>query len=135
MPEWFSPGAIRWTEGQVLWLLEHYDALRNGNWPPDPSSYIDPAVRKPTPSGHAPFEPAVLTSSEISRRLEDCGYDGVMVLLHYAYGQTLDAIAKYFSLDKERVASRVKAVLRHISRWNYHLGRYRRWNVGRGVKS
>ena len=129
---WFSPGSIQWTQSQVLWILEHYDELRNGNWPVQAGSYVDPAIAKPSPSRHGPYEAAVIASSEISRRLEDCGHDGVMVLLHYAYGQTVDAIARYFRLDERAVSYRMEMVLRHISRPNYWAGRYRRWNSARG---
>lgn len=134
MAEWFSPGAIQWTQEQTLWVLGHYDELRNGDWPSEGGGYIDPAIAKPSPSAHAPYEVAVQISAEVSRRLEDCGYDGAMLLLHYAYGQTIEAIAKYFWLDEERVNRRMETVLRHISRRNYRVGRYRRWNAARGAK-
>ena len=128
---WYSPGSIVWSQIQVLWILEHYDELRY-NWPVDPSSYVDPSITKPTPSSHAPFIEAVEKHIEISRRLEDCSHDGVMVLLHYAYGQTVEAIARYFRLDERAVNYRMQMVLRHISRKEYQTRCYRRWNAGRG---
>ena len=128
---WYSPGAIQWTPKQTLWVLEHYDELRY-DWPVQVGSYVDPAIAKPTPSRHAPYEAAVIVHAEISRRLEDCGHDGVMVLMHYAYGQTVESIARYFRLDERAVNYRMQMVLRHISHRNYREGRYRRWNAGRG---
>ena len=129
---WYSPGSIVFTPKQTLWVLEHYDELRNGNWPVEGGSYVDPAIAKPSPSRHAPYEAAIIVHAEISRRLEDTGHDGLMVLLHYAYGQTVDAIARYFRLDERAVSYRMQMVLRHISRPNYWAGRYRRWNSARG---
>ena len=129
---WYSPGSIVSSPKQTLWILEHYDELRNGNWPVQVGSYVDPAIAKPTPSRHAPYEAAIMVHAEISRRLEDCGHDGVMVLLHYAYGQTVEAIARYFRLDEEAVSYRMQMVLRRISRREYRAGRYRRWNLARG---
>ena len=130
---WYSPGSIVFTPKQTLWVLEHYDELRY-DWPVQVGSYVDPAVAKPSPSRHAPYEAAILIHAEISRRLEDTGHDGVMVLLHYAYGQTVDAIARYFRLDERAVNYRMQMVLRHISRREYRAGRYRRWNLARGGK-
>ena len=132
---WVSPGGLAWKQQHVLWLLEHYDELRNGTWPVQEGSYVDPAISKPTPSGHAPFIAAVEAAAEISRRLEDTGQDGVMVLLHYAYSQTVDAIGRYFRIPEDVVRYRMQMVLRRISRRNYRAGRYRRWNTGRGGKS
>jgi len=128
---WVSPSGLAWKQQQVMWLLEHYDELRNGTWPVQEGSYVDPSISKPTPSGHAPFIAAVEAGAEISRRLEDCGQDGVMVLLHYAYSQTVDAISSYFRIPEDVVRYRMQMVLRRISRRNYRAGRYRRWNTGR----
>ena len=128
---WYSPGAIQWTQQQTLWILEHYDELRNGNWPVQAGSYVDPAIAKPSPSRHGPYEAAIIVHAEISRRLEDTGHDGVMVLLHYAYAQTVDAIANYFRLDERAVSYRMEIVLRRISRMEYRAGGYRRWNSAR----
>ena len=128
---WYSPGSIVFTPKQTLWILEHYDELRNGNWPVDPSSYVDPSITKPTPSRHAPFIEAVEKSIEISRRLEDCGQDGAITLLYYAYGQSTEALANYFRLPAGVIAYRAQIVLKRISRMEYRAGRYRRWNSAR----
>ena len=131
---WYSPGSIVFTPKQTLWILEHYDELRNGNWPVQAGSYVDPAIAKPSPSRHGPYEAAIIVHAEISRRLEDTGHDGAMVLMHYAYGQTVDAIARYFRLDERVVSYRMEIVLRRISRMEYRAGGYRRWNSARGEK-
>ena len=128
---WVSPSGLVWKHEHVVWLLEHYDELRNGNWPVEEGSYVDPAAAKPTPSGQAAFIVSVEAAAELSRRLEDCGHDGVMVLLHYAYSQTVDAIGSYFRIPEDVVRYRMQMVLRRISRRNYRAGRYRRWNAGR----
>jgi len=128
---WYSPGSIVFTPKQTLWILEHYDELRNGNWPVDPSSYVDPSITKPTPSRHAPFIEAVEKSIEISRRLEDCGQDGAITLLYYAYGQSTEALANYFRLPAGVIAYRAQIVLKRISRMEYRAGGYRRWNSAR----
>ena len=129
---WFSPGSIQWTQSQVLWILEHYDELRYGNWPVEGGSYVDPAIAKPSPSRHAPYEAAILIHAEISRRLEDCGQDGAITLLYYAYGQSTEALANYFRLPAGVIAYRAQIVLKRISRMEYRAGGYRRWNSARG---
>jgi len=134
MTEWYSPGQIAFTEEQTLWLLENFDTLRNGAWPAEAGSYVDPSISKPSPSSHAPFESAVQVSAELQRRLEDCGYDGAITLLYYAYDHSTEALARYFRLPEDVVKHRAKVVLRRISRRNYRVGRYRRWNVSRGRK-
>jgi len=127
---WYSPGSIVFTPKQTLWVLEHYDELRY-DWPVQVGSYVDPAVAKPSPSRHAPYEAAILIHAEISRRLEDCGQDGAITLLYYAYGQSTEALANYFRLPAGVIAYRAQIVLKRISRMEYRAGGYRRWNSAR----
>ena len=134
-PEWFSPADIRLCKEQSIWLLTNLTDLRDGKWPAESSSYVDPGASNHHFRAKANFESAIQWSAEITRRLEACQIDGLVTLMIYAFGRSEESMAVYTKTDVYEVRRRVDAVIKYISRWNMK-GIYRRHNwAERPVKS
>ena len=127
---WYSPGAIKFEEYHIRWLIQNLPTLEAGEWPrqfrkPDGMSEDN----MPNTSGHAyknaKFTRPVEYSAEVKRRLESCGLDGLMLLLR-EWGRPDYEIARYYRIPVERVPMICEAVMNHITGWNFKSGQYRR---------
>jgi len=121
--EWFAPGEIIFDRKTVLWLLENIACFREGIWPPDWSSYIDPAVRS-----HVNSKPPGLlaheTAIELDERLTKCRpLDGLFVEAIYSWNRSPEYISGLSNYSVEEVDRRVGRALNYIS-----SGRDRRWH-------
>ena len=137
--DWYAPYEITFHSRHMLFLIKHLELLREGVYPHDPyhSGYTDepmPKKRRRT-SHHAYFETPCQLASEVERRLENCGLDGIMLLLLYTYNWSEEIIAKYYRISVEEVKFRAEAVLKHISGWNYKARPYRRWHAVRNYQT
>lgn len=129
--DWYAPHEITFHPKHIVFLMKHLDLLKEGLYPPDPScsGYTDmPAIRK-SGKKNAKFTKPVELAAEVSRRLEHCRLDGLMVYLHYAEGWDEYELGKYYRLSMDAVQHRLEAVLWHISGWNFYAKPYRRWYV------
>ena len=121
MKDWYAPSEIKFRKEHVLFLIEHIDLLRSGQWPPEckNTGYIGTNSQK---SFHAPFETPALFAAEIDYRLGRCGLAG----------QLLEAKVKAQYLWLEREANQAlmyccgwKRRDRSFADWkkdrNYHL--------------
>ena len=66
------------------WLIVHYESLRDGSWPEVRPEEI------PSHGGafhHGPQEIPCIFAAEISARIKACGFDGVLLVAHYQYGE------------------------------------------------
>lgn len=134
MAEWYSfRGIKKFTPDQIVWILRNEKLLSEGVWPPEPthSGYIDVSSRKKRIEREGHFVKAITIIAEVKRRLEHCGFDGLMVYLLYADNWMEEDIAKYYKLSPDTVVFRAKAVLRHIAGQNFYARPYRRFNVYR----
>ncbi len=133
--EWYPPYEITFQRSHILFILRHLESLREGVYPPDPyhSGYTDtPMPKKQKRARHrAYFETPVAIAAEVERRLENCGLDGVMLLLLYTYSWPEETVAKYYRISAEEVKFRAGAVLYRISGWSYKARPYRRWHASR----
>ena len=122
MTDWFTPGEIVFSRPQMIFLIEHLDLLKEGNWPPNPngSSYIDPAV-KGRIKAHAYFEIPAQYYAEVSDRLEATGQDGEVLQDEINSG-----------LIEIDLLSRVaRSALNYMSGWRRRKIGYALWNAQR----
>lgn len=127
----YEPRDIRFCRHQIKWLIENLTILHEIVWP---EGYEHDIPRRKHPSGRGYFETPIDYAVEVERRLENCGFDGLMLYLLYAYNWTEQMVANYYRTDVEDVRYRAEAVLWHISGWNYRARAYRRWNVYRAYE-
>jgi len=122
MKEHYSPGEIKFTRVQVLWLLQNLGSLRDGYWPPEASNYTDSLIIKS--GGHkAPFVTPIDFAAEIEARLERCGLDGLILEAIECWGKSEASIASYFGTPEWKIFKRYKRALRYVA-----SGPARRWH-------
>ncbi len=125
--EYYSPAEITFQEEHIIWLLGNASILHAGLWPPDPS--VADQDRRLLARG--PFCTAIEYIVEVERRLENCGTDGLMVLLFYEYDWPVETLANYFRLSTKAIENRISVITWHISGWNYIAKYYRRFDMCR----
>lgn len=129
----WPPRDIRFTQEQVFWLFQHMDIIREGNWPPRPSSYIEPNVQK-SPSRHAPFEAPISIAAELLVRLENAGQDGAMCKLVYIYGEPVESIARHWHIPPWVAQQRIDRALHYCSGWKRKRTYRQGWSYSSWVK-
>ena len=121
MKDFYSPGEIRFTVRQVLWLLHNLCSLREGYWPPEASSYVD------LPGKHvgskAPFSTPIEYAAEIEKRCEKCGTDGLILEAIESWDKSVASIASYFRKPEWSILKRRKNALGYVA-----SGPARRWH-------
>lgn len=118
LDEWYSPKEITFTRDQVLWILRHLEMMREGNYPPEPSSgYTEPLGKKRTRRG-AYFETPCVIVAEVDWRLERTGIDGKLLLAEVKAEYT------YFSQE-------AWTALNYISGWKRKKTPYSQWKASR----
>lgn len=120
---WFSPGEIRFTIHQTLWLLHNLGSLRDGHWPPEASNYFDVSKVTKTASHKAPFITPIEYAAEIETRLEECGTDGLILEAIECWGKSPESLASYFNRRPGWVMKRRKKALSYVA-----SGPARRWH-------
>lgn len=120
---WFSPGAIKFTRRQALWLIQNLGILRGGFWPPEASSYIDIPIGKKTAGRKAPFETPVEYAAEIESRMERCRVDGLILLAIECWDESVASLANYLEMPEWSVRKRRKNALDYVA-----SGPARRWH-------
>ena len=116
--EFYSPGEIRFTVKQTLWVLQNLDSLREGVWPPD---FLEVMGRGRGPR-RAPFETPIFYAAEIQLRMEKCGIDGLILMAIECWGMTIDSLAAYFQMPEWSIWKRRKRALGYVA-----SGPSRRW--------
>jgi len=116
---WYSPGEVRFTFDQVMWLLEHWDMLSTGRWPPNPkeTGYTDAPLRGKGGTKRAPFINAIEVVAEISARLSRCGKDGQLVILVYGKGWEDYLVADLLEWDIRKLRWHLKKSLAYCVGW------------------
>jgi len=124
--DWYSPGEIRITVRQALWLIQNLGSLREGHWPPEASSYIN----MPGTEGgrhRAPFTTPVEYAAEIESRLEKCVVDripdGLILESIECFGKSLESLATYFEMEVWSILKRRSKALSYVA-----SGPSRRWH-------
>ncbi|AGG07959.1 hypothetical protein [Dehalococcoides mccartyi] len=116
--EWWSERQIRFTRGQIEWLLPLLPLLIEGKWPPEPSNWANNSeVCKRSRSRHASFEKPCQVAAEIESRLNACGSDGFIVKALYVWGEKPEIVANAFNQNEFIMWKRVDRVLKYVSGW------------------
>jgi len=126
--DYYSPGEIRFTRAETVWLIQNLTTLRSGQWPPEASGYTDTGGRRGR-SHKAPFQTAAEYYAEITDRLEKCGRDGLMLEAVECWGKSEESMAKYFGLTDWFVKKSLKRALNYVA-----SGPARRWHNTRKRK-
>lgn len=120
--DWYSPGEIRFTVQQALWLVRSLGNLRGGNWPPDASNYIDIPGSK-SRRNRAPFVTPIEYAAEIEARLEKCGLDGLILEAIECWDKSTESMANYLRMPEWSIRKRRKTALGYVA-----SGPARRWH-------
>lgn len=135
MKDFYSPGEIKYTRQQCLWILQHLGSLKGGYWPPEATSYTS---SKRTGSLKAPFITAAEVYIEITDRLEKCEIDGLILLAMECWGESEESLSKYLNMPIWSIRKRRKNALNYISssparRWHDIKGKifYSEWKDGK----
>jgi hypothetical protein len=100
---WYSPGAIKYTRNQIIWLLTNTELLKEGIWPRRDTGYTDaPRTSQVKFQRNAKFVNAVEIGAEVTRRLDACGRDGRLVLRYYIDGWEPFKMAELISAQGKR---------------------------------
>jgi len=120
MDEWYSPREINFNRDQMIWLIEHLEIMRRGEYPPDPqgSRYISVGKRKIKPKAY--FEISCQLAGEVDFRLKLTGVDGKLLVAEINNG-----IDRYEDLDYES-----QMALNFISGWRRRKN-YSQWKADR----
>jgi len=119
---WFSPGEVKFTIRQTLWLIQNLASLESGHWPPEASNYVDTGGK----SGRhkAPFITSAEYYAEVTDRLEKTGIDGLILEAMESWGKSVESMSKYFRMPEFSIAKRRKQALGYIA-----SGPGRRWHT------
>ena len=117
--DWYSPGEIRFTIRQSLWLIQNLAILQVGHYPPEASNYIDTGGKR---GNKSPFETAADYYIEITERLERCGQDGLILEALESWGKSDESMAKYLKIPVWSIRKRMKSALGYVA-----SGPVRRW--------
>jgi len=92
---WFSYGEIRFCPYQVLFILEHSEILRDGNWPsnPDGSIYTDPNIRTGFRDEAYYCKPEEILG-EVESRLKTTGSAGEALVDEVRQGLNIDQLSR-----------------------------------------
>ena len=113
---WYSPGEIRFTRQQVLFLIRNLLILREGSWPAEASSYVDIPGKK-TGRHKAYFETPIEYAAEIQSRLEKAGIDGLILEAIECWDKSEASMANYLRMPEWSVRNRYKRVLAFVAGW------------------
>ena len=125
--EWFSPGSIRFTKDELLWILPHLQSMIVGDWPPEhkETGYVGKSKSRRKPGAY--FEPAVCVAAEINVRLKACRRDGLMLRARYCWGVSEQDLAEYFNLPEDKVVQGINSALRYCIGWKRKRTEYGQW--------
>ena len=119
--DWYSPGEIRFTIRESLWLVQNLSSLELGTWPPDASNYVDRGGKKT--GTKAPFITAADYYIEVTDRLEKCGIDGLILLAIECWGMSVTSLSRYLGMPEWSILKRRKSALSYVA-----SGPSRRWH-------
>jgi len=114
--DWYAPREIYFDHKTALWLVNNLGSLRSGqHWPTEESGYTDiPGILKKGGT-KAPFVTPVEYAAEITRRLEKCGTDGLILLAIECWGESEVSMAKYLKMSEWSIRKRAKRALAYVA--------------------
>lgn len=122
--DFYSPKEIFFTRKEALWVIQNLGTLQAGYWPTEESGYIDDTpIGKRSLSHKAPFISPIECAAEITDRMERCGIDGLILLAIECWGESEEALSKYFNIPIWSIKKRYKRALAYVA-----SGPVRRWH-------
>ena len=120
MDNHYTPGAIRWTREQCLWILMNSEHFKNGHYPPEhkETGYLGGKGR--TRGHHGPHETPGMIWGELQVRISRTNNDGYFMESVYSSENQLaemDRIARAFQIDINEVSMRVEKALKYVTGW------------------
>ena len=113
-------------QAQTRWMLSNLGILWLGKWPQQPSNWIDPGGDRHV-KAKAAFTTPIEWATELTRRLEMCHMDGIIVECLYAWDFDEQRLARYARTNVDTIRDIDYCVIKYISRPNIKGG-YRREN-------
>ena len=127
--EFYSPSEITFKPEQVLWLIEHLDIIRKGDWPPEHKETGYVGGKGKSQSKRAPFENPAIICADLMCRLEGTGLDGVMLVLVYSQPDDKLWMEQYLSealgIDINEIDRRIHQCLNYIKGYNQKKRTYK----------
>lgn len=101
---YFPLAGFRYTFDSIRFVLDYWESTGEGHWPQPVSGYTQAPLTQFSVRGGAKFIGAIEVHAEIAVRLAGtlddkgvriggCGADGRLVLIHYAFGVSLEDLA------------------------------------------
>ena len=118
---WYSPGEIRFTRREALWLIQNLQILGSGLYPPEASNYVD--IQGKTGRHKAPFETAADYYAEITSRLEKTGVDGLILEAIESWGKSVTSLSRCLDMPEWSIIRRRSNALGYVA-----SGPARRWH-------
>lgn len=115
---WYSPAAIRFTKGEMVFLIKNKEILARGEYPPDPKSsgYTDPPIGVKVKPKRAFFETPIVLHAELTWRLKKTK----------KHGKTLrDEVRDGYSFRE--MSNEARTTLIYISGWRRRKQSYVDW--------
>ena len=124
--EYFTYGEIVYCRPQILWIIEHRNTLKRGEWIATPE-HIDRVQR--SRSKEAPFQKAIDTIGEVDKRLENTGRRGKEMVINEV--QNVLNYGNYDDLSYE-----TRDIINYISGWYRKAESYTydKWKYDRNYK-
>lgn len=87
--DWYHYGEIRWCPRQILWILQHAETLRAGEWP---LQHEESGESRQIHS-EAYFVKAGIAISELDKRMETVPNKGELLITQAEDGRTLETLS------------------------------------------
>ncbi len=118
---WSTSEIIYWPWEQVEWLCQYMSLLQDGRYPVEPpTGYVDPGYKNNSAS--TPFAQASVIFSELTRRINRCGLDQVLVYDYYLKEKNYDSdseklldISDRYDMPVEEVQKRINRVISYVA--------------------
>jgi hypothetical protein len=119
--QWYRASEIKFTQRQIIWILENLTLFREGIYPTNPygSGYTEAPhnrCRKGS-ARHAPFERACDVAAEVEVRLKRTGLDGFLLEAIHCWGKDETEMAAIMGMGLAAVFKRTDNALRYIAGW------------------
>jgi hypothetical protein len=118
-PDWFNYAEIRFCPFQVIWIIEHAETLRDGEWPRDPN-IADNNQGGRNIKTEAAFTKPILILAEVESRLRKTGINGRLLVAQIEAGH------EFSNLDRD-----ARDALLYIKGWRQKRMGFSQWKKDR----
>lgn len=131
---WYSPTALtHFRQSHIRFALEHLAELAEGNYPLRPSGYSAGTPIQTSLRPGARFTRIVEIHAELTARIDRCGVDGDILLLHYEDGLRMERIAAHLRkvwrrpIGEQAIRRRINRVIRYCVGEERRIESYYKW--------